>query len=170
MGEVKHLTDKKEALDKLRSLAESVKVCMFCTNLDQLPISARPMNVREVDEHGNFWFISGADSYKNFEINHDNRVQLFFSKMSDSHYLSVFGSATIYRDKNKIEDIWTPIANTWFEEGKDDPNVTVIKVEPTDAYYWDTKDGRAVSLLKFAAAAVTGQTMDDGGVEGSMNV
>ncbi len=170
MGEVKHLGSHTEAVAKLKELAEDVGICMFCTDLSHLPISARPMSLREVDEDGNLWFISGASTHKNMDIETDNRVQLFFSKMSDNHYLSVYGTASIYRDREKIDDIWTPIAKAWFEEGKDDPEVTVIKVAPTDGYYWDTKDGKAVAFLKWTAAAVIGKRMDDGGIEGNMNV
>src|SRR5690606_33181557 len=107
---------------------------------------------------------------KNFDIKLDDRVQLFFSKVADAHYLSVFGNATIYRDKSKIEDVWSPIAKAWFEQGQDDPDVTVIKVRPSDAYYWDTKEGRVISIMKIAAAAITGGNTEDVGVEGRMHL
>jgi general stress protein 26 len=169
MGDFKD-NHKEESIKKLKELAEGIDICMFCTHLDQLPISARPMSANEVDHHGNIWFISNARSNKNFDIRQDDKVQLFFSKISDSQYLSVFGHANIYTDHDTIEAHWTPIAKAWFEEGKDDPDVTVIRVAPTDAYYWDTKDGKAVAFLKWAAAAVTGAKIDDGGVEGKIRV
>ena len=168
MGDVKDIFGK-EAIAKLKKLAEDIKVCMFCTELTSLPINSRPMSIREVDEEGNLWFMSSKKSNKNFEIGSDNRVQLFFSKLSDAHFLSVYGNASIYRDKEKIKELWTPIANAWVEDGKDDPDLTVIKIEPSNAYYWDEKDGRAVSLLKIAAAMVTG-SKNDGGVEGTLTV
>jgi general stress protein 26 len=169
MGEFKD-NHKTESVKKLKELAEDIDICMFCTQLDQLPISSRPMSCNEVDDEGNLWFISNARSNKNFEIRQDDKVQLFFSKISDSHYLSVFGSASVYTDHTTIEQHWTPIAKAWFEEGKDDPDVTVIKVTPSDAYYWDTKDGRAIAFLKWATAAVTGAKIDDGGIEGKISV
>lgn len=169
MGEYKGLNDK-EAVTKIRALAEDIRVCMFCTEMTHFPISARPMSLQQVDDDGNLWFLSSARSNKNFEISHDSRVQLFFSKRSDLHYLSIAGEASIYTDRSKIDEMWSPVAKAWFEEGKDDPNVSVIKVRPTDAYYWDTENGKAVSLLKLAAAAVTGKQMGDGGVEGSLHV
>lgn len=158
-----------EAIAKIKELAEDIKVCMFCTELGQRPIPSRPMGVREVDENGCLWFISSAKSNKNFEIKHDDEVQLIFAKNADAHFLSVYGKATIYKDREKLEDIWTPMAKAWFEEGKDDPDATVIKVSPLDAYYWDTKNGKAITLIKIAAAAITGKG-DEGGIEGKLNV
>lgn len=159
-----------KGISKLKELAESINICMFCTELTHLPITSRPMSVQEVDDKGNLWFISSSESNKNFEILEDNRVQLFFSKTSDSHYLSVFGNATIYKDREKIDEVWSPIAKAWFEQGKDDPKVSVIKVAPSDAYYWDTKDGKLIALLKWATAAITGKGGDDGGIEGNIKL
>lgn len=168
MGEFKD-NHKTETIAKLKELAEGIDICMFCTQLDKHPISARPMSCNEVDDHGNMWFISNARSNKNFEIKQNDKVQLFFSQISDNHYLSVYGTASIYTDHSTIEAHWTPIAKAWFEEGKDDPDVTIIRVEPSYAYYWDTKDGKAIAFLKWAAAAM-GANVDDGGVEGQIKV
>ena len=89
---------------------------------------------------------------------------------SDSEYLSIFGEAYIYTDKATIEDKWSPMANAWFN-GKDDPNVSIIRVKPKETYYWDTKAGKLVSLLSFAAAAITGSETDNSdGVEGTADV
>ena len=40
--------------------------------------------------------------------------------------------------------MWNDIAKAWFEEGKVDPRITVIKFEPTEGFYWDTKSGKLV--------------------------
>ena len=160
-----------EAIKKLKELSESAKFCMFCTDLETLPITARPMGLRETDAEGNMWFLSSEESNKNFEIKEDNRVQLFFMNNGSSEYLSVYGKAFIYKDKNTIEEKWTPIANAWFEEGKEDPKVTVIRVTPDETYYWDTKVGKLVSFLSFAAAAITETKTDNSdGVEGKLNI
>ncbi|MBU4538485.1 MAG: pyridoxamine 5'-phosphate oxidase family protein [Weeksellaceae bacterium] len=161
----------KEAIEKLKQLSEKAGTCMFCTDLTTLPITARPMSVRETDEEGNLWFLSSADSHKNLEISEDNRVQLLFMNNSDYEYLSVFGKAFIYKDKSLIEEKWTPIANAWFEDGKEDPKVSVIRVTPDETYYWDTKAGKVVSFLSFAAAAITGKKTDNSdGVEGNLHI
>ena len=159
-----------EAIAKMKEMAQDIGTCMFCTELSVRPFPTRPMAIRDVDDEGNLWFISSKKSNKNFEIGHDDEVQLIFSKNSDAHFLSVFGKAVIYKDKNLIEKLWTPIAKAWFEEGKEDPDVTVIKVEPKDAYYWDTKYGKMVSMIKFAVAAITGNVDNDAGVEGNLKV
>src|SRR5690606_25225872 len=127
-----------EAIAKIQKLAKDINICMFCTDLDQQPFATRPMALREVDDEGSLWFLSAAKSHKNWEIMEDEKVQLVFSNPSSSQFLSIFGNARIFKDPEKIKSLWTPIANAWFEEGKDDPDVTVLKVSPLQAYYWDT--------------------------------
>lgn len=160
-----------DAIIKLKKLSESARICMFCTELSQLPNNSRPMSLQECDEEGNLWFLSSADSNKNFEIADDNRVQLYFMNNGSSEYLSVYGKAFIYRDVQTIEDKWSPLAKAWFEEGKEDPKVSVIRVTPDETYYWDTKAGKFVTMVSFIAAAVSGKKTDNSdGVEGNLSV
>lgn len=168
MGDLKNLSNE-EAVAKLKKLAESTRICMFCTDLSHTPFSTRPMSVQEVDDGGNLWFLSSAESNKNFEIRQDEAVQLLFANVADTEYLSIYGKAYIYKDKTTIEEKWSPMAKAWFTEGKDDPNLTVLRVQPGYVYYWDTKNGKMITMLKIAAAAIIGKTMD-GSVEGKLSV
>jgi general stress protein 26 len=159
----------KDAIEKMQELVKHNALCLFTTSLTTLPLETRPMSVQRVCDQGNFWFLSADDSSHNREIENDARVQLFFTNQSDAEFLSVYGSATISTDRKKIDELWSPMVKAWFPEGKDDPRITIIKVTPENGFYWDTKNGKAISLIKIATAAVTGKTMD-GGVEGELSV
>lgn len=167
-SKIQHLVNN-EAIDKLKELVKHEPTCLFTTRLGQIPLNTRPMAVQKVCDQGNLWFLSGSDSEKNMEVTEDGRVQLFFLNTGKYEFLSLYGKATITRDRAKIDELWTDIAKAWFEGGKDDPRVTVIKVTPEEGYYWDTKDGKLVSLLKIAASAITGKTLVEG-VEGTIAV
>jgi len=168
MSHISNLENEK-AFAKMKEIAESIGTCMFCTKLSGAPFNARPMSVGKVDEEGKFWFISSSESNKNMEIQQNDNVQLIFSDPSSSRFLSVYGEADIFTDSKSIDEAWTPVAKAWFTEGKDSADLTVIKVHAVYAHYWDTKDGKMVSLLKIAAAAITGRQMD-GGIEGELTV
>lgn len=163
--------NQKKAVEKLKELSESARICMFCTELTHLPNNSRPMTIQECDEEGNLWFISSSDSNKNFEIKDDNRVQLYFMNNGSAEYLHIYGKAFIYKDKSTIEDKWSAMANVWFEEEEEDPNVSIIRVTPDETYYWDTKAGKFVTMLHFFTAAVTGNKSEgDDGVEGNLKI
>lgn len=158
-----------DAINKLKELIKKESICLFCTELMKQPIQTRPMSTQQVDDEGNIWFMSSIKSDKNAEIALNNSVQLFYSNPGNSEYLSVLGNATVSTDRKKIDELWTPIAKAWFTDGKDDKDISVIKVTPHTAYYWDTKSNKMISMLKMLTAMVTGTAPDDG-VEGTLKV
>jgi general stress protein 26 len=159
----------KEAVEKLKELAKGAENCFFCTSIKTgLPLSVRPMSVLDVDDNGNLWFMSQADSEKNKEIEADPFTHLFFQSHKNSGFLNVYGISEILEDREKVEELWTPLLKVWFQDGKEDEKISLIKVAPTHVYYWDTKHGEAVAFIKMAASIITGKTMDDS-VEGELD-
>jgi len=158
------------AVKKIQELVKKASSCFFCTSVSTRGSNvARPMSVQDVDDAGNLWFLSSSDSHKNEDILQDPTVQLFFQGSAHSGFLVLNGTATLSRDRAKIEQLWEPIIKTWFTEGIDDPRITVIKVTPIDGHYWDTKHGAFVAGVKMMIGAATGTTLDDS-VQGSLTV
>ena len=169
MNNVKDLTHS-ESIDKLRELVEEINICLFCSNLKtDNGSTCRPMGAQKVCEQGNIWFFSEVNSDKNREIKQDKHVQLFFSHPGKSSYLVVNGEAEVIIDKNKTDELWTPFAKIWFKEGKDDPNISIIKVKPSTAYFWDTDGNKMINFFKMIASVVTGTNLVSG-MEGELKV
>lgn len=159
----------KEAIEKIKELAGKAS-CFFCTNINNgMPFPTRPMAVQKIDDDGTLWFLSANDSHKNREIEADPYVQLLFQGSSYSDFLNLYGRATINEDKEKIKELWEPILKTWFTEGVDDPRISIIRIEPQEGYYWDTKHNMAIGLLKRVTGAILGKTLDDS-IEGDLKV
>ncbi len=159
-----------EAIKKMKEITDKNKTCYFCTHAtDGVPMAVRPMSLQQLDESGNFWFLSSNDSHKNQEIQQDHAVHLLFQGSEHSDFLSVHGNASISHDKQKIKELWEPLAKVWFTEGKEDPRISVIKVTPIKGYYWDNKHGNAIAFVKMAAGALTGYTFDDS-IEGEITL
>lgn len=118
------------------------------------------MSTRAVDENGTIWFFSRAGSNKNKEIGSDNRVQLFYSNHSNFEFMTLFGTVEILKDTARAKELWSSVAKTWFNEGYDDPELTLLKFQPEDGHYWDTKDGKIISLFKMVVGAITGKEMN----------
>lgn len=169
MGEIKHYQHSKEAIDKIKEIVEAIDIGMLCTNLSEMPISTCPMSYQQVEEDGTIWYFSTKNSNHNNDILNDNRVQLIYSDPKSSTFLSLYGTAEILYDRQKIDELWDKMAKVWFQEGKDDPNLTLLRFTPEEGYYWDTKSNKMVAFLKMAASIVSGKTMDDG-IEGEIKV
>jgi general stress protein 26 len=158
------------AITKIREVVSKAQTCFFCTAVSTGGSNGtRPMNVRQVDEAGNLWFLSADDSHKNKELALDSTAKLYFQGSPHSDFLQLTGHATISRNKAKIKELWEPIIKTWFTKGVDDPRITVIKVTPTEGYYWDNKHGNAVAGAKMMIGAMIGKTLDDS-IEGKLDL
>ena len=168
MSETDNLTDQ-DAIHKIRSLVNDASTCMFATQLGQVPFHVCPMQAQQTDRDGRIWFFSAADSAHNQHIVTDPRVNLIFSNPSAFEFLTLYGKATITRDPKKVDELWNQLVSNWFPGGKEDPNLSLICVEPENAHYWDTKHNKFLTMAKLIGAAVSGNEPTVG-VEGDLKV
>lgn len=158
-----------KAAEKIRAVAKAANVCLFGTALSRQPLNVRPMTVQSVDDAGSLWFLSSRSSHLNQQVAEDPHVQLLFGNPGAYEFMTLQGTAVISDDYVLRKKYWTPLAKTWFNEGPDDPDLTVICVEPHEGYYWDTKHGKVVSAVKIALGSMVGKTMDDS-IEGEVRL
>ena len=117
---------------------------------------ARPMAIAETSPDGSLWFLTGKDTHKVFEL--QGNTQALAVMQGESRYLSVTGHAQLVDDRDRIHKLWKEPMRVWFD-GKDDPNIVLICLEPQSAEYWDDKGLQGVRLaLRFAKAYVTGDS------------
>lgn len=160
----------REAIEKLQKLVDKIDIGMVCTNPENTErIHAVPMSHQEVDDEGNIWFLfsSESETYQNLQRN--KNISVLFSDVKDYNFVNVHGQAEISGDALRIDKYWNKMVEAWFERGKDDPRIRVLKVKVKDAHYWDTKTNKYVTFLKMVTSALTGNDMDEGR-EGNLNV
>lgn len=166
MGDQKQLIGK-EAVKKFKEIVDHQSICMMVTDLKADMAKSRPMSVAEVDDNGDFWFLTLRTSSKYMELAKDPRTDLYFANPSHQEFLSVNGTVEFSNDRERIKDLFSKWVEAWVPEGAEDPDLRLMKVTPEDGYYWDTKNGKILAGIKILAAMVTG-SKDDGGVEGSL--
>lgn len=157
-----------EALKKIKEIVGHVRTCQMLTALDKRPMACRPMGVQNIDDLGRMRFLSHKNSNKNQEIGSSSEMQLVFINDSDNEYLSLYGEAEIYRDQKEIDEMYNQFANNWFE-GKEDPNITIIRFSPREGRYCDTKHGKIIQWAGMIVGAITGKNASDG-IEGKISV
>jgi general stress protein 26 len=167
MGDTKNLISR-DAIAKIKHIA-SGEVAMLCTFTNDRAMEARPMATQGIGDDGTLWYFSVKGSTVNEQILANPAVQMIYMVPGKSEYLSLEGTGSISHDQAKISELWNAMAKAWFPRGKEDPDLTLITVTLTGGHYWDTKNGKMVSLAKIAIAAMTGKPMD-GGVEGSLKL
>lgn len=157
-----NLLRSEEAIAKLTKLVEEVRVCMFATVQEDYTVASRPMQTIKVDEQGNIWFFTNEYSEKVDEISKDNTVYLMYSHPGNNTYLHLKGTCSVVNDKNKIEEMWSPIVKAWFPKGVDDPALSLLKVDTLEASYWDGAASKFVVFFNIVKAIATGEKHNQG--------
>jgi len=160
-----------ESISKLQELIKDVKVAMLCTVEDDGSLRSRPMMTQKAEFDGHLWFFTGIDSTKVHEIDREQHVNVSYANPGDQIYVSVSGTATTSRDREKIKELWSPMHKAWFPGGLDDPNLALLRVDVEKAEYWDAPSGRLVQLAGFVKALATGKPYrGEGSEHGNVNV
>ena len=144
--------DEPDNIDRVWDIIEKVGICMLTTQLRARPLEARP--VRDADL---VFFVTDVHSAKEIEIEAAPDVGLVFIDTNDNAYLSITGRARVVRDPDKTKRVWRKADGVWWPGGPDDPNVCLLRVEPSRAELWDGPASAAATAFEFAKARLTGQ-------------
>ncbi len=131
------MSDVDAELQKLKSLIDGIEVAMLTSLDDEGLLRARPMGTVEAPFDGTLWFFARASAGKTGDIAHDARVGVTYASRHRHAYVSLSGRARVIRDREEIAARWRSSYETWFPEGKDDPDLVLIAVTVEAAEYWD---------------------------------
>ncbi|AEI51592.1 pyridoxamine 5'-phosphate oxidase family protein [Runella slithyformis] len=145
-----------------KEMVKDIRIAMLCTITSEGYIHSRPMGTSDVDEEGNIWFFTSESSQKINEVEDNSNVSVCYADPDDNTYVCVMGTAQIVHDRKKIDELWNPALKIWFPEGKEDPEIVLIKIDPISAEYWDSSSSKMVVLFNMAKALVTGKEYDEG--------
>jgi len=159
-----------QPIDKLVEMVKDIKVCMLITKeINSENISGRPMCVNKIDEDGTIWFFTKASSFKVEQIEENKNVFISITDEKNNNYLTIHGTATMVDDKDKMKELWSSINKAWFPLGLEDPEITLIKVVPTEANYWDNNSSDMVVLFNILKAIASGEEYAEG-EHGKINI
>ena len=152
---------RQESIKKLNDLIKDIEIAML-TTIDGGHLRSRPMQTQDVEFDGNLWFFTSSKTHKIEEIEKDNRVNVSYAAPDDNTYVSVSGTAEVVKDQAKIDEYWSDILKAWFPEGKDSPDLVLLKVVVEQAEYWDSPSSTLVQIAGFLKAIATGESADGG--------
>ena len=159
-----------DSAEKLYALIDDIRICMMTTSDEEGRLYSRPMYALDPDASGHILFFTKISSPKMGEVKHDSHVNLAFSHPGKQHYVSVSGRAQIVRDRQSISEKWSEPMRTWFPEGRDDPELTLLRVHPETGEYWDSPSGAVMYLYGYAKAVLTGEPPKELGETAKVNL
>ncbi|WP_201545474.1 pyridoxamine 5'-phosphate oxidase family protein [Psychrobacter immobilis] len=152
--------NKQAQMDTIQAMVKDIKYTMMTTRNGENHLHSCPMNTTETSIGAKeIWFIGHKPSETVDNIKQNPEVNLAYVTQESDKYLSISGTAELVEDEEKLNELWSVMYNAYFELGKDDPKVQLIKVVSHGAEYW--ANGNAIaSAVKMAAAALTDNAVE----------
>ena len=149
-------------LQKIAALIKDIRIAMMTTAAPDGSFDSRPMATQKTEFDGSVYFLTRQESGKVHEIANDAHVSLLYADPGDSKFVTVKGKASVYKDHAKIHELWNAMYKAWFPQGEEDPAIAILRVDVTEAQFWEASSSRLVRGLKYVAAAATGGAVEVG--------
>lgn len=147
--------------DELKNLLKDFRFAMVTFITEEGHLHSAPMTTQNNTFNGIIWFLGSKKSELVKSISSNPQVNLGYSNTSNNDYVSINGIAENVIDKVILDEIWSPAYEAFFQHGKSDPDIQLIRVVCNGAQYWKGS-GTLFALYKLTKAAVTGETEDLG--------
>lgn len=147
--------------EELSELLKDFRFAMVTFVTAEGHLHSAPMTTQNDAFNGIVWFLGSKKSELVKSISSNRQVNLGYSNTSNNDYVSINGVAENVIDEVILDEIWSPAYEAFFEHGKSDPDIQLIRVVCNGAQYWKGT-GKLVTLYKLAKASVTGETEDLG--------
>jgi len=155
MSEAVPVLSREDGVAKIAGMIKDIQIAMLTTVGADGTLHSRPMATQRTPFDGELLFLTGEDSGKVHEIEQESEVALTYVDPRHT-FLTLAGRASISNDRGLIAELWNPSYQAWFPEGKDDPQIRVLRVRVERAEYWEAPSNAVVRNVKILARAVTG--------------
>lgn len=97
---------------------------------------ARPMTAQVEEEGPPIWFFTSKDNGLVDRLAEGNRAIATFASKGHDLFATVHGALRIDNDRATIDRLWNPFVAAWFEGGKDDPKLALLRLDAERAEIW----------------------------------
>ena len=94
------------------------------------------------DEDGGQIYFFGAKSEHLVQgLGNGHRAVATFASKGHDLFAHVHGTLAIDNDRAVIDRLWGPVIASWYRQGKDDPDLVLLRFDTEQADLWETDPG-----------------------------
>lgn len=125
----------------------------------------QPMTAFPEPENGQVWFFTRDDTdlAKAVAASDAPHAMLIVSTKDQDLQACLGGTLALSLDRERIEKFWNPVVAAWYPDGKDDPQLTLLRMDLDSAAVWLHEAGPVRFAFEIARANMTGRQPDLGG-------
>ena len=122
----------------------------------------QPMTAFAAEHDGTLWFYVRKDNDLIKQAGDGKPAMACLMTRDHGFIACIGGDLSEQYDRDRIERFWNPIASAWFPDGKDDPNLTLLRLDPRDAQVWVSRSNPISFGFALAKAKLSGAEPDVG--------
>jgi general stress protein 26 len=131
------MATERELADKFWKALESDRTLMLgLAGVDEG--HSQPMTALLADDrpHGPIWFFTATDTDLVKALGQGHRAIAHFAAKGHDLFASIHGKLVADDDRAVIDKLWNRFAAAWFEGGKTDPKLKLLRLDPEHAQVW----------------------------------
>ncbi len=121
-----------------------------------------PMTHYPYEDENAVYFLTAQGTHAHNSALKNEDVHYLVSSDQEGLYADVNGKLSIEADQNKIDEIWNAVAASWFEHGRTDNSLRLLKLTPQAAEMWLATDSKASFLIEIVKSNLAGTPPDIG--------
>lgn len=151
-----------EPIDQLFDIVGDIHAVML--GLDQPGQPMRPMAPQIDENRKTIWFYSKRDSVLGNTMTGKPNARARVCLVSKDHdyHAHISGILSEETRPEMIGKFWSPVIAAWFDEGKGDPNLLMLRFDPAEADIWASSDSALRFVWEIARANLSDHEPDLG--------
>lgn len=126
------MPDKKEFESKFwKSIRSDMTVMVGIAGVDPRPLTAQFDGDRKA-----IYFFTAKDTELAAKLSRAKKATLVYASKGHDLFATVHGTLRIDNDRAVVDRLWNRFVAAWFEKGKDDPKLRLLRFDPADAEVW----------------------------------
>ncbi len=123
----------------------------------------QPMSQHTDSETGEIWFITSRTSDLVGAVGSGHTGQFSVTGKDHRAWACMSGPLEQVDDTAKLDEIWNAVAAAWFDKGRDDPDICLLRLTLASASLWTATGNPLVFGLEIARANMSEQKKPDVG-------
>jgi general stress protein 26 len=96
----------------------------------------RPMTAQLEGDKGPIWFFTSTESELVQQLTSGADAIATFTSKGHDLFATIHGKLHLDNDRAVIDRLWNRFVAAWFDEGKDDPKLALLRFDPDQAEIW----------------------------------
>jgi general stress protein 26 len=119
-----------------KALRSDMTVMLGLAGVDEGHSQPMTAQIEGKEDRGPIWFFTAKDTDLVTAMGGGHPAMLHFASKGHDVFATIHGRLVPYNDRATIDRLWNPFVAAWYENGKSDPKLQLLRFDPERAQIW----------------------------------